>query len=102
MGDCPMVRVAALASVVGFKRLARRPQDRVDLGRAEGMAICPLNRFPVSIHSLGSGLLSLPNPDQPTAIEDNPLPYCGETTALQSRNTHSSTQCDGRAMPFEC
>jgi hypothetical protein len=26
-----LVRVAALPSVVGFKRLARRPQDRVDL-----------------------------------------------------------------------
>jgi hypothetical protein len=28
--EAQMVRVAALPSVVGFKRLARRPQDRVD------------------------------------------------------------------------
>jgi hypothetical protein len=31
------VRVAALASVVGFKRLAGRPQDRVDLAELEGL-----------------------------------------------------------------
>lgn len=29
------VRIASLASVVGFKRLARRPQDRVDLAELE-------------------------------------------------------------------
>jgi hypothetical protein len=32
-----MVRVAALPSVVGFKRLARRPQDRVDLEELEAI-----------------------------------------------------------------
>jgi hypothetical protein len=32
-----VVRVAALASVVGFKRLARRPQDRVDLEELEAI-----------------------------------------------------------------
>ena len=32
-----MVRVAALSSVVGFKRLARRPQDRVDLEELEAI-----------------------------------------------------------------
>jgi hypothetical protein len=32
-----MVRVAALASVVGFKRLARRPQDQVDLEELEAI-----------------------------------------------------------------
>lgn len=32
-----MVRVAALTSVVGFKRLARRPQDRVDLEELEAI-----------------------------------------------------------------
>jgi hypothetical protein len=31
------VRVAALASVVGFKRLAGRPQDRMDLAELEGL-----------------------------------------------------------------
>jgi hypothetical protein len=31
------VRVAALPSVVGFKRLARRPQDRVDLEELEAI-----------------------------------------------------------------
>lgn len=31
------VRVAALSSVVGFKRLARRPQDRVDLEELEAI-----------------------------------------------------------------
>jgi hypothetical protein len=31
------VRVASLASVVGFKRLAGRPQDRVDLAELEGL-----------------------------------------------------------------
>jgi hypothetical protein len=31
------VRVAALASVVGFKRLAGRPQDRSDLAELEGL-----------------------------------------------------------------
>ncbi|HET9162852.1 MAG TPA: hypothetical protein VFN89_05320 [Solirubrobacterales bacterium] len=32
-----MVRVAALPSLVGFKRLARRPQDRVDLEELEAI-----------------------------------------------------------------
>ena len=32
-----MVRVAALPSVVGFKRLARRPQDQVDLEELEAI-----------------------------------------------------------------
>lgn len=32
-----MARVAALPSVVGFKRLARRPQDRVDLEELEAI-----------------------------------------------------------------
>jgi hypothetical protein len=32
-----MVRVAALSSVVGFKRLAKRPQDRVDLEELEAI-----------------------------------------------------------------
>lgn len=32
-----VVRVAALPSVVGFKRLARRPQDRVDLEELEAI-----------------------------------------------------------------
>lgn len=32
-----VVRVAALSSVVGFKRLARRPQDRVDLEELEAI-----------------------------------------------------------------
>jgi hypothetical protein len=32
-----IVRVAALPSVVGFKRLARRPQDRVDLEELEAI-----------------------------------------------------------------
>lgn len=32
-----MVRVAALPSVVGFKRLARRPQDHVDLEELEAI-----------------------------------------------------------------
>lgn len=32
-----MIRVAALPSVVGFKRLARRPQDRVDLEELEAI-----------------------------------------------------------------
>jgi hypothetical protein len=31
------VQVAALPSVVGFKRLARRPQDRVDLKELEAI-----------------------------------------------------------------
>jgi hypothetical protein len=31
------IRVAALPSVVGFKRLARRPQDRVDLEELEAI-----------------------------------------------------------------
>jgi hypothetical protein len=31
------VRVAALASVVGFKRLAGRPQDRLDLAELEAL-----------------------------------------------------------------
>jgi hypothetical protein len=31
------VRVAALPSVVGFKRLAKRPQDRVDLEELEAI-----------------------------------------------------------------
>jgi hypothetical protein len=31
------VRVAALSSVVGFKRLAGRPQDRLDLAELEGL-----------------------------------------------------------------
>ena len=31
------VRVAALPSVVGFKRLARRPQDEVDLAELEAI-----------------------------------------------------------------
>lgn len=32
-----VVRVAALPSVVGFKRLARRPQDRIDLEELEAI-----------------------------------------------------------------
>jgi hypothetical protein len=32
-----MVRVAALPSLVGFKRLAGRPQDRTDLAELEGL-----------------------------------------------------------------
>jgi hypothetical protein len=35
--DGQTVRVAALASVVGFKRLAGRPQDRSDLAELEGL-----------------------------------------------------------------
>lgn len=32
-----LIRVASLASLVGFKRLARRPQDRVDLQELEAI-----------------------------------------------------------------
>ena len=32
-----MIRFASLASLVGFKRLARRPQDRVDLAELEAI-----------------------------------------------------------------
>jgi hypothetical protein len=35
--DGQTVRVAALASVVGFKRLAGRPRDHVDLAELEGL-----------------------------------------------------------------
>ncbi|HSZ03592.1 MAG TPA: hypothetical protein VK778_00175 [Solirubrobacteraceae bacterium] len=35
--DGQMVRVAALASLVGFKRLAGRPRDRLDLAELEGL-----------------------------------------------------------------
>jgi hypothetical protein len=35
--DGQQVRVAALASLVGFKRLAGRPQDRMDLSELEGI-----------------------------------------------------------------
>jgi hypothetical protein len=35
--DGQTVRVAALASVVGFKRLAGRPRDRADLAELEGL-----------------------------------------------------------------
>jgi hypothetical protein len=35
--DGQTVRVAALTSVVGFKRLAGRPQDRLDLSELEGL-----------------------------------------------------------------
>ncbi|MGO9322874.1 MAG: hypothetical protein ACLQBY_19015 [Solirubrobacteraceae bacterium] len=35
--DGQTVRVAALPSVVGFKRLAGRPQDRLDLAELEGL-----------------------------------------------------------------
>jgi hypothetical protein len=35
--DGQTVRVAALPSVVGFKRLAGRPQDRLDLSELEGI-----------------------------------------------------------------
>jgi hypothetical protein len=35
--DGQMVRVAALPSLVGFKRLAGRPQDRTDLAELEGL-----------------------------------------------------------------
>jgi len=35
--DGQAVRVAALSSVVGFKRLAGRPQDRMDLAELEGI-----------------------------------------------------------------
>lgn len=35
--DGQNVRVAALTSVVGFKRLAGRPQDRMDLAELEGL-----------------------------------------------------------------
>jgi hypothetical protein len=35
--DGQQVRVAALASLVGFKRLADRPQDRMDLSELEGI-----------------------------------------------------------------
>jgi hypothetical protein len=32
-----MVRIAALSSVVGFKRLAGRPQDHLDLAELEAI-----------------------------------------------------------------
>jgi hypothetical protein len=35
--DGQTVRVAALPSVVGFKRLAGRPQDRLDLAELEAL-----------------------------------------------------------------
>jgi hypothetical protein len=35
--DGQAVRVAALPSVVGFKRLAGRPQDRLDLSELKGL-----------------------------------------------------------------
>jgi hypothetical protein len=35
--DGQTVRVAALSSVVGFKRLAGRPRDRLDLAELEGL-----------------------------------------------------------------
>jgi hypothetical protein len=46
-----MVRVAALPSVVGFKRLAEDHRiASIWKSRRRSMATCPLNRFPVSIH----------------------------------------------------